>query len=120
MLITVLALIVALLLGIAFLPSSVWKRIIVYEISTETGRRAAIAGDVHVHLFTWNPQLVIEGFELANADWAPAKPMLKIARLDITASLAALLKMQLVFPRIEIDAPDIDLQRDSADRKSVV
>jgi len=116
LMLAVLVILAALLLAIALLPSSLWKRIIVYEVSVESGRQAAIDGDVQVHLFTWNPQLIVEGFRLANADWAPKKPMLKIARVDITLSLAALLKLQLVFPRIEIDAPDIDLQRDSASR----
>jgi AsmA family protein len=116
LLIGVLVVLAALLLGLAFLPSSLWKRIIVYEISAASGRQAAIDGDVHVHLFSWSPQLIVEGFRLANADWAPKKPMVKIARVDITVSLAALLKLRLVFPRIEIDEPDVDLQRDEANR----
>jgi AsmA family protein len=116
LLLAVLIIVAALLLGLIMLPSSVWKRLIVHEVSSTLGRQAAIDGDVQVHLLTWNPQLVVEGFELANADWAPNKPMLKIGRIDITVSLAALLKLQLVFPRIEIDAPDIDLQRDGASR----
>jgi uncharacterized protein involved in outer membrane biogenesis len=113
---TILILAGALLAVVALLPSGVWKRIIVHEVSAHLGRRAAIDGDLRLHLFTWNPRLIANGFELANADWAPAKPMLKIQRIDITVSLAALLKLQLVFPRIEIDAPDIDLQRDRAGR----
>jgi uncharacterized protein involved in outer membrane biogenesis len=114
--IAVAVLIAALLLVVALLPSSVWKRIIVYEASAQLGRRTAIDGRVSVHLFTANPRLIVEGFGLANADWAPDRPMLKIGRIDITVSLAALFKMQLVFPRIELDAPDIDLERDSANR----
>jgi uncharacterized protein involved in outer membrane biogenesis len=115
-LIGVVTFIAAVLLIIALLPSSVWKRIIVHESSAALGRRTAIDGNVRVHLFTFNPRIIVQGFELANADWAPQKPMLKVQRIDVTVSLAALLKMQLVFPRIEIDAPDLDLRRETDGR----
>jgi uncharacterized protein involved in outer membrane biogenesis len=42
--------------------------------------------------------------------------MLSVKRLDVTVSLVSLLKSPMVFPRIEIDGPDIDLLRDSASR----
>jgi uncharacterized protein involved in outer membrane biogenesis len=112
----VFAVIMLLLIGIALLPDGVWKRIIVHEVSAKTGRKAAIDGDVHLRIFTWNPRLTADGFELANADWAPPKPMLKIGHIDISVTLASLLKLQLLFPRIEIDAPDVDLRRDASGR----
>jgi AsmA family protein len=105
-----------LILTVVFLPASVWKRIITHVASADLGRQVSIDGNLELQLFTWNPRIVVEGLRVANADWAPKKPMLTVRRLDVTLSLVSLLKSPLVFPRIEIDAPDIDLLRDSASR----
>jgi uncharacterized protein involved in outer membrane biogenesis len=105
-----------LILTVGFLPASVWKRIITHVASADLGRQVSIDGNLELHIFTWNPRIVVEGLRVANADWAPKKPMLTVRRLDVTLSLVSLLKSPLVFPRIEIDAPDIDLLRDSASR----
>ena len=112
-----LALVIAVvMLTVALLPASVWKRIITHVASSDLGRRVSIDGKLDVHVFSLNPRVVIEGLRVANADWAPKRPMLRVRRLDITFSLLSLFKPALVFPRIEIDAPDIDLMRDSSSR----
>jgi uncharacterized protein involved in outer membrane biogenesis len=115
-LLAIIALLVILVVVAALLPSSVWKRVITHVASADLGREVSIDGNLELHVFSWNPRLVVEGLRVANADWAPQRPMLTIRRLDVTLSLPSVLKSQLVFPRIEIDAPDIDLERDSASR----
>ena len=105
-----------LILTVLLMPASVWKRLITHVASADLGRQVAIDGGLEMHLFSWNPRVVIEGLRVANADWAPQKPMLTVQRLDVTLNLTSLLKSPLVFPRIEIDGPDIDLLRDSASR----
>jgi len=112
----VIVLLGASLVTAALLPSRVWKRIIAQVASADLGRKVSIDGNVEIHLLSWNPRLVVEGLRLANAEWAPRRSMLTVRRLDVTLSLPSLLESQLVFPRIEIDAPDIDLERDSASR----
>ena len=107
---------VVLILTIVLLPASVWKKIITHVASTDLGRQVSIDGKLETHLFSWNPRLVVEGLRVANADWAPQRPMLTVRRLDVTVSLASLLKSPMVFPRIEIDGPDVELLRDSASR----
>jgi uncharacterized protein involved in outer membrane biogenesis len=105
-----------LILTIVFLPASVWKKIITHVASADLGRQVSIDGNLETHLFSWNPRIVVEGLRIANADWAPQRPMLSVKRLDVTVSLVSLLKPPMVFPRIEIDGPDVDLLRDSASR----
>jgi uncharacterized protein involved in outer membrane biogenesis len=109
-------LLAVLIVTVALLPASVWKRIITHVASSDLGRRVSIDGKLEVHVFSWNPRVVIEGLRVANADWAPKRPMLRVKRLDVTLSLLSLFKPTLVFPRIEIDGPDIDLMRDSSSR----
>jgi AsmA family protein len=105
-----------LMLSLVLLPASVWKKVITHVASADLGRQVSIDGNLETHLFSWNPRIVVEGLRIANADWAPQRPMLTVRRLDVTVSLVSLLKSPMVFPRIEIDGPDVDLLRDSASR----
>ena len=109
-------LLAVLILTIVLLPASVWKRILTHVASADLGRQVSIDGNLETHLLTWNPRIIVEGLRIANADWAPERPMLTVKRLDVTVSLVSLLKSPMIFPRIEIDGPDIDLLRDSASR----
>ena len=109
-------LLAVLIVTVALLPANVWKRIITHVASSDLGRRVSIDGKVEVHVFTWNPRVLMEGLRVANADWAPKRPMLRVRRLEVTVHLLSLFEPALVFPRIEIDAPDIDLLRDSSSR----
>ena len=101
---------------VAWLPSSVWKHLIVRTVSSATGRQAAIDGNVRLRLFTLQPQLTLEGFRLANPDWAADRQMLEIRRLDVVLSLKSLLKFRLILPRVAIEAPTLALERDATGR----
>jgi uncharacterized protein involved in outer membrane biogenesis len=103
-----------LVLGIAFAPSNFWRWLITHEASHATGRTASIDGDVKVHLFSLHPQLVVEGFALSNVPWAQTKSMVAIKRFEATLSLKSLLSLHLIFPRVAIDTPAIDLERDAS------
>jgi uncharacterized protein involved in outer membrane biogenesis len=107
-------LMVLMVLSVAFAPSSFWRWLITHEASHATGRTASIDGDVKVHLFSLHPQLVVEGFALSNVPWAQSKSMVAIKRFEATLSLKSLLSLHLIFPRVAIDAPAIDLERDAA------
>ena len=101
---------------VALLPDRVWKSAIVAMASHRTHRHAGIDGEVHVHFFRWYPELSMEGFHLANADWKPGAPMLRIAKFDATVSLGSLLRFSPVFTRIRVEGPAIDLERDAENR----
>jgi len=106
------ALLLLVVLGVAFAPSSFWRWLIIHEASHATGRTASIDGDVKVRLFSLHPQLVVEGFALSNVPWAKTKSMVGIKRFEATLSLKSLLSLHLIFPRVAIDTPAIDLERD--------
>ena len=108
--------IVLLIAAIALLPASFWRWLIVHEVSSATGRPAHIAGDVKVRLFSFNPELSVEGLSVANPQWAGPRDMLSVKKFDATLSLKSLLRFHLIFPQVTIDTPAIDVQRDSAER----
>ncbi|HXP64121.1 MAG TPA: AsmA family protein [Steroidobacteraceae bacterium] len=112
------ALLLVLVIAVAFLPSAFWRWLIVHEISSATGRPAAIDGDVKVHLFSFTPELSIEGLTVDNAPWAGSKKMLSVKRFDATLSLKSLLRLHLIFPQVTIDGPALDVQRDSSGRSN--
>lgn len=100
----------------ALLPQSFWRWLIIHEVSSKTGRPVTIDGPVTVHLFTSNPRLIVEGFNLGNAQWAKDKPMIAVRKFDATLSLKSLLRFHMIFPRVSIDAPAIDVERDASGR----
>ena len=112
----VFAVIVLALATVALLPSSVWKHLIVKTVSSATGRQAAIDGDVRLHVFTLRPELIVEGFRLANPDWAADREMLEVQRLDVVLSLKSLLRFHLILPRVAVEAPTLALERDATGR----
>jgi uncharacterized protein involved in outer membrane biogenesis len=109
-------LMVLIIAALALAPSSFWRWLIIREASHATGRTASIDGDVKVHLFSLNPSVVVEGFALSNAQWAKPKDMLRVKRFEATLSLKSLLGFHLIFPRVAIDSPGIDFERDASGR----
>jgi AsmA family protein len=109
-------LLVLLILGVALLPSSFWRSAIVRIISHATHREVSIDGAVQVHLLSLNPDISVEGFRLGNAPWAAAKDMLSVSRFEATLNLASLLSFHPVFPRVAMDTPVINLERDASGR----
>jgi uncharacterized protein involved in outer membrane biogenesis len=103
-------------LGVALAPSSFWRWLIIHEVSRATGRPASIDGEVKLHLFSLNPELQVQGFALGNAPWAQPKSMVAIKRFEATVSLKSLLRFHPIFPRVAIDSPAIDLERDASGR----
>jgi uncharacterized protein involved in outer membrane biogenesis len=110
-----LVLLVAVPIVVALLPDSLWKRLLVDLIKQETGREATI-GSVRLHVLRANPELIVDQLRLANAGWAAQRPMLTVKHVDVTLSLLSLLKFELVFPRIAIDGPAVELERDPSGR----
>jgi len=109
-------LIVLIIAAAALAPASFWRWLIVHEVSRASGRPVGIAGDVTVHLFTFNPELTVEGLTVANPEWTAARDMINVKKFDATMSLKSLLQFHLVFPRVTIDTPAIDVERDSSGR----
>lgn len=103
-------------LGLVLAPSAFWRWLIIHEASSATGRTVSIDGEVTLHLFSLNPELIVQGFAISNAPWAHPKNMVAIKRFEATLSLKSLFGLHLIFPRVAIDAPAIDLERDASGR----
>ncbi len=110
------ALIVLVLIVLALIPDDAWRSLLAKAISAETNRRATIAGEAKVHLFSLHPSVAIGDFSLANADWIPDRPMIKVEHISAKLSLLSLFRFHLVFPRVEIRSPHVDLERDKDGR----
>jgi AsmA family protein len=108
--------IVVIIATVALAPASFWRWLIVHEVSSATGRPVGIAGDVRVHLFTFNPELTVEGLTIANPQWADSRDMVSIKKFDATLSLKSLLRFHLIFPQVTIDTPAINVERDASGR----
>jgi uncharacterized protein involved in outer membrane biogenesis len=111
-----LGLLLVIVLGLALAPSNFWRWLIIHEVSRATGRTASIDGEVTLHLLSLNPELIVQGFAMSNAPWAQRKNMVAIKRFEATLSLKSLLGLHPILPRVVIDAPAIDLERDASGR----
>jgi uncharacterized protein involved in outer membrane biogenesis len=112
----VVAVIILAISTLALLPSRVWKNLIVRTVTSATGRQAAIDGDVRVHVLRLHPEIIVEGFRLANPSWSAEKEMLQVQRLDVVLSLQSLLRFHLIFPKVSVDSPYLTLERDATGR----
>ena len=104
----------AAVVGVALLPSAFWRWLIIHEVAGATGRPVAIDGNVDVRLFRLSPQLTLQGLAVGNAPWAHGKNLLTVKKLEATLSLKSLLRLHVVFPKVSIEAPTLDVERDSS------
>jgi uncharacterized protein involved in outer membrane biogenesis len=83
-------------------------------ISAKTGATATISGDLHVHLWSWNPSLSVAGLRLDDPSSPAHGDLFAARRILVQISVARLLIGQIVLPRVELDAPHLNLERDAA------
>jgi uncharacterized protein involved in outer membrane biogenesis len=88
------------------------------RITAATGRPTSIDGDLKVHLWSWNPNAELYGLTLENPPWADRHLMFAAKRIFVSVSLGRLLRGQIVLPQVELQEPDINLQRDAKGRAS--
>jgi AsmA family protein len=93
-------------------------------LSTHLGRPVHIDGRLELHLFSWTPRVRIHQLRIANPDWvvpqdsgeaSGARPsdMARIGDLQLTFSIPALLKGDLLLPYVGVDDSDVNLVRDA-------
>jgi len=112
------ALVLLIVLFLAFFDWNYFKPTLARMISEKTGRPTTIAGNLGVHLWSWNPSAEIDGLTMKNPAWAEHDVMFHADRLTVSVSLGRLLRGQLVLPRIEVIRPSLDLERDQHGRAS--
>ena len=113
---SLIALVAILLIVLSLLSDATWKHLIEKVVAAKTNRDVKIAGAVHVRVWRRNPEITVEGFTLANATWLPDKPMLSVKHFQATVTWGSILRFNPVFPRIVIDGPDLDVERDQSNR----
>jgi len=112
------ALILLLVLFLAFFDWNYFKPTLARVISEKTGRPTTIAGDLKVHIWSWNPSAEVDGLSMKNPAWSQRDVMFQADRLIVSVSVGRLLRGQLVLPKIEVMRPTVDLERDSKGRAS--
>lgn len=112
------ALLLLIVLFLAFFDWNYFKPTLARVISEKTGRPTTIAGNLDVHLWSWNPSAEVDGLTMKNPAWAEHDVMFHADRLIVSVSLGRLLRGQLVLPRIELIRPSANLERDQKGRAS--
>jgi hypothetical protein len=112
------ALVLLIGLFLTFFDWNYFKPTLARVISEKTGRPTTIAGNLGVHIWSWNPSAEVDGLTMKNPAWAEHDVMFHADRLTVSVSLGRLLRGQLVLPRIEVIRPSVDLERDQKGRAS--
>jgi uncharacterized protein involved in outer membrane biogenesis len=97
------------------------------SLSSHLGRPVHIDGRLELHLFSWTPRVRIHQLRIANPDWvtpkdsgetAASRPtdMARIGDLQLTFSIPALLKGDLLLPYLGVDDSEVNLVRDTQER----
>jgi len=107
-------LLVVLLLFMALFDWNSLRAPLAREISRKTGLDATITGDLIVHPWSWNPSMTINGLRLVNPAWNAQTPVFAAQAITVQINIPRLLIGQIVLPRVEFDAPSVDLDRPAA------
>ena len=85
-------------------------------ISAKTGFPTSIDGNLSAHIWSWDPLFRAEGLSIENRQWPGRQKILSVKSITVQFSLGRLLLGNLVLPRIELDSPIVNLERDGAGR----
>jgi AsmA family protein len=85
--------------------------------SRHVGCEVHIDGKLQLKLLSWTPRVVINQLRIANPDWVH-KPgdMARIGQLQVSWSIPALSKGELLLPYVGLDDSEIDVVRDAKQR----
>lgn len=113
----VLAIIIALLLLLGLYTWGVLAGPAAALASHELHRRVQIR-QFSAHLLRATPTVSINGLSVANAPWARGPYLARIRSITFGIEPWELLRAKLVLSRLQIDDPDIELQRDAQGREN--
>jgi uncharacterized protein involved in outer membrane biogenesis len=74
-----------------------------------TGRTLAVDGDIRLY-WLQGPRITIDGLRIGNPSWASTPRMVSVDRVDATVSLGDLLHERLVFPKLTVVKPLVNLE----------
>ena len=88
--------------------------------SAHLGRAVHIDGRLQLHLLSWTPHAVVNQLRIVNPDWAKSAgesaDMMRIGELQVSLSIPALFKGEVLLPYLGLDDSDINLVRDPKER----
>lgn len=113
-LISVVGGIAALLIVVSLLDWNMLRAPLARMISAKTGHPASIDGNLSAHIWSWEPSMTIEGLDIKNPPWAERKSLVSVQKIMVQVSLGRLLRGDLVFPQIELIAPEVSLEREKS------
>ena len=116
--VVLLGLVLLCVIFLAFFDWNLLRPALARKITAETGRPAAIEGDLKVHLWSWNPTVQVNGLKIQNPPWADRALMFGAKRITVSASLGRLLRGQVVLTQVDLLDPVINLERDAKGRAS--
>lgn len=105
----VVVLVGAVLVVPSFIDWNAYKGQIVTAIHDNTGREAAIDGDIAFSVLP-APALRVAGLRIANFEGAQAKDMARLKELRVRVSIGALLERRIVVEQLELIEPVIALE----------
>jgi len=115
--VTVLALVVALVLLVAF-GLNLLRGPISRAVSEATGRELVIAGELRA-LWSWtHPRLRAERVSYANPGWAKAEHLLRAQAIEASISLLPLFYGRIVVPEVHLERPEVFLEQRPDGRKT--
>jgi AsmA family protein len=83
-------------------------------ISAKTGFPTSIDGNLYAHVWSWEPLFRVEDLSIENPQWPGRQKILSVKSITVQVSLGRLLLGNLVLPRMELDSPIVNLERDGA------
>lgn len=90
------------------------------RVEAATGREFRIEGDLDVDWAWMRPTVIADGIVLGNADWAAAPEMFRVNRAEMVVSLWPTLRGDWHLPAVRLQAPVLNLQRESGGRANWV
>jgi hypothetical protein len=111
-------LVLLIVLFLIFFDWNYFKPTVARLISEKTHRQTRIAGNLKVHIWSWEPSAEVDGLTMKNPSWAQHEVMFHADRLVVSVSLGRLLRGQLVIPRVEVVKPALDMEREADGRAS--
>ena len=111
------ALLLVLIVCVAFFPWDVLRQPINRYVSTQLGRRFEITRHLDVRLGR-TTTVIADGIEIANPDWAEKPLLLKATAAEFDIHVWPLLFGKVQIPRIFLKSPQLGLQAESDGRRS--
>ncbi len=113
------ALVVIIVLVLAFFPLNAMRGMVARTLSQRIDRPVSIAG-LHGHLLSATPRIEVTGLRVGNPAWAGGGDMAVVQRVDLVVRLFPLFIGKIILPRVDVVQPDLYLYANPSGRANWV